>query len=278
MYQTYSASPELAPFVECYWRWVADEKTNEAELILPDVAPELIVHLGVVPFALSEQGSWREQPRAFIFCAAERCLQLQITAPMDVFAIRFRPWGLSRFSKQGMSTMLDREVAPQNALGELGDLLIGAVLGCDQDLDRVEQVESHLRGGLELRPRKAESLQILVDAVGRDEGPGQALAEGLERSPRSVRRAWRDLVGVSARTYAKLMRVHRALALIEEGRPMATVALDCGYSDQAHMARHIKEIAGLPPSRLRSWLGESVYQDLYSHRPAAPWKEFLGPG
>ena len=278
MYQTYSASRELAPFVECYWRWVAEDKTGEAELILPDAAPELIVHLGDVPSALSQQGSWREQPRAFVFCAAEQCLQLQITAPMDVFAVRFRPWGLSRFSHQDMSTMLDKEVAPENALGDLGDLLVRAVLGSDEDSDRVGRVESHLLRALDVRPRKAESLQILVDTVGRNEGPGQALAEGLERSPRSVRRLWRDLVGISSRTYAKLMRVHRALALIEEGRPMAMVALDCGYSDQSHMARHIKEVAGLPPSRLKSWLGESVYRDLYSRRPEAPWKEFTEPG
>jgi AraC-like DNA-binding protein len=272
MYQTFSARHELAPFVECYWRWASEKETSDVELILPDAAPELIVHLGVVPSALSERGCWREQPRAFVYCAAQRCLQLRIAPPMDVFAIRFRPWGLSRFSSRHMSAMLDREVTPNSALGGLGDSLVEIVLGSDGDLDRVQRVEERLITALDVRPPRAESHKILVDALGRGEKPAQALAKGLECSPRSVRRVWRELVGISPRAYGKLMRVHRALAMIEEGRPLAAVAFDCGYSDQPHMARHIREIAGVPASRLRSWLGESVYQDLYAQRPAAPWQ------
>jgi transcriptional regulator GlxA family with amidase domain len=101
------------------------------------------------------------------------------------------------------------------------------------------------------------------------------MVETLECSPRTVSRVWQTLVGIPPRAYTKLMRFHRALKWIDEGRPLAWVAAQCGYADQAHMARQIREIAGLAPSRLRARLGERAYQDLYLRRESAPWKESI---
>lgn len=273
LYQAYSPNCELSEFVECYWHWEADGNGKTTEFILPDAAPELMVHLGTVPEALYGQDRWQEQSRAFIYCAAEKCLELRMNRPMNVFGIRFQPWGLSWFSDQPMSNLLDREVAPGEALGELAALLVQAVRTSSDDKSRVTNVDKCLIDALGDRPGQAQSLDSLMPWVAGGARPEHAMAERLARSPRTVRRYWRELVGISARSYAKLMRVHRALALIEEGQPLATVALDSGFADQAHMARQIKEVTGLSPSRLKTWLGEQVYQDLYVHRPGAPWKK-----
>ena len=71
----------------------------------------------------------------------------------------------------------------------------------------------------------------------------------------------------------QLMRFHKALEMIDRGVNLKQVAADCGYSDQAHMARQIKAITGLPPSSLRRRLGKGVYRDLYTSRPGAPWHD-----
>lgn len=271
MYTTYPATQELSPFIECYWHWTAEVNIAGRQFILPDAAPEFIVHLGPSPEAWSD-GGWRRQPRAFLYCAAERCLELRITRPMDVFAIRFRPWGLSRFSRRPMADMLDRPVAPDDALGDLGDSLVNAVLEAARDGERLLVVTDLLTATLNARTDKAVSITILIEALGGGGKPARELAKRLARSKRTVNRVWRDLVGISPRGYAKLMRVHRALELIEQGRPLAAVAAECEFADQAHMARQIKEIAGLSPSRMQSWLGKQVYQNLYAQRPSAPWR------
>jgi AraC-like DNA-binding protein len=40
--------------------------------------------------------------------------------------------------------------------------------------------------------------------------------------------------------------MQRALALARAGTPLATVAATAGYADQAHLAREVKDLAGIP--------------------------------
>lgn len=275
LYETYATPRELAPFVECFWRWKTDEKALRNEVILPDATPELIVHLGPEPEAWSARDGWRRQPPAFVYCAAAHCLQLRIARPMDVFAVRFRPWGLSRFSARPMSIMLDRATGPSEALGELGESLVSAIMESGPGEGRAARAGTLLVDALQSRSDKAESIDILTEALGDSGEPARVMAKKLKRSSRTINRVWRELVGISPRGYEKLMRFHRALAQIEKGRALAAVAAECGFADQAHMARQIKEIAGLPPSQMRNWLGKQVYRDLYADRPGAPWQNPL---
>ncbi|MDX1554864.1 MAG: helix-turn-helix domain-containing protein [Xanthomonadales bacterium] len=273
MYQTYAPAPELSPYIECYWRWQSGDENPQTEFIVPDAAPELIVHLGKPPSARSGSGTWQRQPSEFLYCAAEHCLELRFDQPMDVFGVRFRPWGLSLFSQQPMSAMLDRAVSPTEALDGLAQPLVNAVRNAGADERQLEKLNRLLSQLPPTRKDRAAEIAMLIDSLDAGEKPVQLLAEGLAKSSRTVRRVWRQLVGISPRAYQKLMRVHRALAQIEDGQPMAAVAADCGFADQAHMARQIKEISGLTPSRLKTWLGQETYRDLYASRRKAPWIE-----
>lgn len=272
MYKTYPPVKELSPYIECYWRWKTGAQPGDIQFILPDASPELIVHLGCAPEARSGDTGWQQQPQAFLYCAAHRCLELRMGQSMDVFAARFRPWGLGRFSGGPMSEMLDREVSPSEALGPLGKLLVNVARRAPNDGVRTGRLCELLAGALDEHNDKARTIRTLIKALGGPGNPAWELAENLERSTRTVNRIWRRLVGMSPRSYLKLMRFHRALGLIEGGESMASVAAECGFADQAHMARQIKEIAGLPPRRLQAWLGRQIYQDLYASRPSAPWK------
>ena len=71
-------------------------------------------------------------------------------------------------------------------------------------------------------------------------------------SERSLRRASLDHLGLSAKSYARFVR-HQKLVqtMIKLPRPdWAGLALDFGYSDQAHMVRETKAMSGLTPRSL----------------------------
>jgi AraC-like DNA-binding protein len=59
--------------------------------------------------------------------------------------------------------------------------------------------------------------------------------------------------GIAPKEMARVMRFERSKRLLQEpGRPpLATVAVTCGYYDQAHLAREWNDLIGLPPS---AWL------------------------
>ena len=63
---------------------------------------------------------------------------------------------------------------------------------------------------------------------------------------------FRDAFGVSPKVYARLLRLQRTLALLDEARPrsLAALALDAGYYDQPHMNAELRALTGLSPRAL----------------------------
>ena len=64
---------------------------------------------------------------------------------------------------------------------------------------------------------------------------------------------FREHVGAAPKLAARILRFERAVSLLDgQGRPgWAEIAAECGYSDQAHLARDVRELAGMTPGELR---------------------------
>jgi AraC-like DNA-binding protein len=60
----------------------------------------------------------------------------------------------------------------------------------------------------------------------------------------------RILPGYGPRRLSRILRMNRALAAARSGLPWATVAVDGGYSDQAHLCRDVLALAGTSPTTL----------------------------
>ena len=75
-------------------------------------------------------------------------------------------------------------------------------------------------------------------------------AELADMGERRLHRRCLDAFGYGPKTLARILRMNRALALARGGTPFATVAAQAGYADQAHLARDVKDMAGVPLSSL----------------------------
>jgi AraC-like DNA-binding protein len=78
---------------------------------------------------------------------------------------------------------------------------------------------------------------------------GAAAAAGL--SARQLHRRCRELFGYGPKTLARILRMQRALALVDAGTPPARAAADAGYADQPHLARDVRALTGVPLTQLR---------------------------
>ncbi|WBB68929.1 helix-turn-helix domain-containing protein [Micromonospora sp. WMMD812] len=80
--------------------------------------------------------------------------------------------------------------------------------------------------------------------------PVAAIAAEVDLDPRALHRHSRRLFGYGPKTLARILRMRRALALARAGTPLAEVAAVCGYADQAHLTRDVRDFAGVPPTAL----------------------------
>ncbi|MET7751525.1 helix-turn-helix transcriptional regulator [Micromonospora sp. NPDC005367] len=80
--------------------------------------------------------------------------------------------------------------------------------------------------------------------------PVAAIAAEVGLGPRALHRRSRQLFGYGPKTLARILRMRRALAVARSGTPLAEVAARCGYADQAHLTRDVRELAGAPPAAL----------------------------
>jgi AraC-like DNA-binding protein len=99
------------------------------------------------------------------------------------------------------------------------------------------------------------ALALARPAAGQDDAAtvaASARAAGL--SERQLRRRFERAVGYGPATLARVLRfqrfLHRAHAPGADDAPLARLAADAGYADQAHLARECRRLAGLPPSAL----------------------------
>jgi AraC-like DNA-binding protein len=73
-----------------------------------------------------------------------------------------------------------------------------------------------------------------------------ATAASVGLNERGLHRRCLAAFGYGPKTLARILRMNRALDLARAGTPFATVALTAGYADQAHLAREVRALAGVP--------------------------------
>ncbi|MFJ7175049.1 helix-turn-helix domain-containing protein [Streptomyces massasporeus] len=122
--------------------------------------------------------------------------------------------------------------------------------------DRVSAAPDPASGLEELALRQAAGaeppdplLRQVVTALGAGR-PVAATADELGLSARQLHRRSLSAFGYGPKTLARILRLRRALELARIGVPFAQTAARAGYADQAHLAREVRELAGLPLGEL----------------------------
>ncbi|MFC4470257.1 helix-turn-helix domain-containing protein [Streptomyces xiangluensis] len=80
--------------------------------------------------------------------------------------------------------------------------------------------------------------------------PVAATADELGVGARQLHRRSLTAFGYGPKTLARVLRLQRALALARAGVPYADTAARTGFADQAHLARDVRELAGMPLGEL----------------------------
>jgi AraC-like DNA-binding protein len=188
-----------------------------------------------------------------------RCIQVNLT-----------PLGARRLLGLPMSEIVNRCVAIEEILGREGHLLLDRLAAAPSWDERFRIVDGvltkRLTAARPVDPGTAWALGRIVASDGRVAIGG--LARELGWSHRRLIARFRDDVGVAPKALARIVRFE-CLTNVLRAEPdiqWSWAAARCGFFDQAHLAREVRDLADLTPTALR---GESVnfVQDAVAIRP-----------
>jgi len=183
-----------------------------------------------------------------------RCLQVDLT-----------PLGARRLVGLPMSELANQSVPIDAVLGRFGRDLAQRVGDAPDWPARFALIDKAFRARLAeaapTDPGVAWSLSQIM-ASGGTAVIGDH-ADKLGWSHRRLIARYRDTVGLPPKLVARIVRFERLTAHITTNPAIdwATAATACGYFDQAHLAREVRELAGITPTELRATTVNSVQDE-----------------
>jgi AraC-like DNA-binding protein len=113
------------------------------------------------------------------------------------------------------------------------------------------------------RWHRPDPAMVALTAAARAGLPVASIADAAGYSPRHLQRLCKAAFGYGPKTLHRILRLQRAVALVRGGRPLAEVSAVAGYADQAHLAREVRALAGVPltvltPGRVQSSSGSQA--------------------
>lgn len=244
-----SPSPDLAPWIVCYWSLSATDAPPFRSRVLPDGSNDLIVDLS-------------GEPRPFVVGAMPTAAVVALEGDVELLGVRFRPGGALPFLHHPLDELTGREVALDALWGRAADSLGDALAAEPQR--RLERLERTLRGALQRR--WDESLVTrAVEWYRRAHGAVtvQRVAAALGAGERRLERAFARCVGLSPKQLARVLRFLRTVHHLgrRERWAGAPLALEAGYADQSHFIREFKALAGVTPTEFVAERRSGVVQN-----------------
>jgi AraC-like DNA-binding protein len=222
----------LRPWVACVWARVIEDGA-EPVLVLPDACADLIWERG--------QGVYVAGPDTGPAPSAH--------PPGTVLAgVRFLPGAASAILGMPASELLNQRAAA----ADLGPGPVAPLAGVpgdaapDKALRLLARVVAARAATTPADPLATAAARLLAHPRARVED----VAGQLGVSERQLRRRCQAAVGYGPATLRRVLRFRRALALLARGVAPAEVAARAGYTDQPHLSREVRALAGAAPAQL----------------------------
>ena len=181
----------------------------------------------------------------------------------DGMQISFTPPGASALFGLPLHELAGRTVPLDDVFGVGGLVPLERLAGLGTAAERFDVLDECLRIRLaRRRPEAAEGVAHAWRCLHASRGRARiaSIADDLGWSRKRLALRFREQVGVSPKTLARLIRYERAASELGHGSTtdLARVAAACGFFDQAHLTNEFRRIRGTTPA---AYVRETNLQD-----------------
>jgi AraC-like DNA-binding protein len=265
-YVEFAPASDLAEYVQSVWfRSVSPAEADHPARVVPDGCMDLIWMESGLIVAGPDTRAWNGP----------------LASGDEIVGLRFRPGMAAPLLGLPATELVDWRTALKDVSPAWADQLNRAIKpGFSAQAVR-HALQASLRDRLRGAPeydRAVRHVAVAIQSAG-GENPVRVdqLAEAVGLSERQLHRRCREAFGYGPKLLARIVRFQRFLKSADAAwiRPIAHLAADCGYADQAHLTREVKQLSGLPPARL---LAERKAARVPGHHLPLPLGEGWGAG
>lgn len=249
-------APPLDAFVESIWLCNNQPGPRAFERVLPSGGAQLIVNLAEDETRVYEHSAQgvvcQRSPGSILTGVTTRFQIIDTDEQTHVAGVAFRPGGTMPFVSTAAYELRDADV-PLDALWDpplvnrLREQLLGAPDG-DSALNALERALLDAWRDRAAHPAVLYALDHFRahPSLGRI----RRVTDQIALSPKRFIERFKADVGVTPKRYCRLLRFQRAVSRAHDAGPTdwTTLALACGYFDQAHLIHDFREFSGLTPT------------------------------
>ncbi len=254
--RVFQPSSSLRPYVQYFFGYRLERQ--EARRLYPNgivVLPNTYGRLGIFFGAPTNQqvsaDSYEPNPIVGVSSFYTRPRSYLVEGAVEMLIVGFTPVGLQAFLPISAGEVVNSNLAVGDLISGFSDRLQSALAKPTSWSERVRAVERELSGYLLSCSPDDQVAGVLVPLICRSQGKIsiRQLSKELWVSERTLRRRFRQAVGISPKVYCQLVRFQSGLQLLKQNRKLslAGMALELGYYDQAHWGHDFLGLAGCTP-------------------------------
>jgi AraC-like DNA-binding protein len=258
LYREFIPRGRSALYVRTVWVLRAGGSAAEAQPVVPDGCPEIVLNFGDPVIRLHPDGREEVHPTRLLVGQMTAGTTLQTGGQVSLAGIRLHPWAASSFLDLPASLTVDQILPLESAVSSKR---VAALL--PPDGEDVEQFGESLLWAISAyvsrlpEPSDLARSALTLLSMAAEPSPVSALARQLGSGERRLQRAFASEVGLSPKMFVRILRTQRAmrLALAQPELTWAQVAARSGYHDHAHLVRDFRQFALQTPTAFRAEAG-----------------------
>ncbi len=236
--------------VEAVWTYYKIE--DKSHTVIPDGRADLILTFDIL------LGGKLSNIRPITCLPFTKALVMNIKAHQGFIGIRLRAGAADSFLNTPISHITDSLPSGEYALAHAPWLE-----NLCRDKSSVNQLFTNINQHLSVKPTQTSSSMVtdILSLIHEAQGLTQVstIAQQINVSERTINRQFSNAVGLSPKQFSSIIRLRRAMeCLAVPNYAISSIAIDCGYSDQAHMTRELKNYMGQTPTRLQKAIDNQI--------------------
>ncbi|MGA2878091.1 MAG: helix-turn-helix domain-containing protein [Bryobacteraceae bacterium] len=252
---TYVPGPPLSQFIHMLWLYEGYRQPHARERVLPTGEMQIVINLledRSCIYDRDDTDRCQTFSGSLLSGAHSEYLVINTAMQASVIGVSFKPGGAFPFLRMPAGELRDTTVSLDTLWGAAAANLRDRLLEAATHRDRFQILERALLSELARGFDQQQAVRFALRQFMED--PHAATVAGVTDrvglSPKRFIQAFRDQTGFTPKVFCRIRRFQQVLDRIAGVKTVewASVALDCGYFDQAHFIHDFRAFSGINPS------------------------------